>query len=802
MYFIELWKAVLTLLLRRPASSVVVEFGGALWLVGLARQFLQCGVEFYISFRLLSLQVDKQSTASSRQAIAGRRRLVSETSLPAAIGFRNQSGRLVWKPVRPTGLETSGRLVTGFRETIFLEECEKIGNNRAEMKELTENIRKVSVKAEDDIEAALLNVHHYQKLVQALQRVVEDIEELMQTTRNTNHHLVNNLTVGGPSQPITSNVVEDNAMVGHSEELIKGSRYRFRHSIRLGGSRWLSIKVSVSAFHLIISSEECRSIFCFNMALNCDREWYLRADSFKKLRVLDLSKINFRNGMPADITDLIFLRYLAIASCKVLNCIPLWKNWNLQSLIVTEDDNGARRLPPGIWELPQLRHLELYHQISIDRPKVIQEDLQTLYWLSTSECTTEVFLRIPNVKELGIIAGEEALPLQGLNNLCCLSHLEKLKVQGSYHPLHLHPQATIYPQNLKELTFVRTLIPWEDMNCISMLPNLEVLKLRNFACVGEDWELIEEGGFPQLKVLLISLTNLKEWKAHVDTPFPKLERLLLRNCFELKEMPEWMEDAITLRLIKLEYCYASLVRSAQRIKDEQFDNYGNMLDVIGSNTDELDKDHATEEEDSNEQTYEGECVRHGLISLWFEAKRLRIGWGDDLNWIWTRDSDFGCEVAKLVKASWFEIGLNLNLRCLSKMTCYSAYLVFKLGDSGEFRDVKTALAAVRYEKDKAIYGGYRLAGVRNEKDIYGWMLGENRHSQVFLAKKKSYGDCGRFPHSRFDGWREIKIGNFYVSSGNEGKIELQLWHVSDQYWKSGFIVRGIEVRPVNEGQES
>nr|GMC71539.1 putative late blight resistance protein homolog R1B-17 [Ipomoea batatas] len=576
------------------------------------------------------------------------------------------------------------------------------------MKELTEEIRKVSVKAEDDIEAELLK----------------------------------------------------------------------------GDSRWLSLKVAIPAFHLVIASEECRSILCFNMALNCDREWYLLADSFKKLRVLDLSKINFAVGMPPDITDLVFLRYLALASSKLLNYIPVWKNWNLQTLIISEDDNGSRKSPDGIWELPQLRHLELYHQVSIDLPKVVQENLQTLYWLSTLECTKEVFLRIPNVKELGIIAGDEASPPQGLNNLSCLSHLEKLKVQGSYHPAsHLRPQATIYPQNLKELTFVRTLIPWEDMNCISVLPNLEVLKLRNFACVGSEWELIEEGGFQQLKVLLISITNLKEWRANVGSPFPKLERLLLRNCFELIEMPEWMEHAITLRLIKLEYCYASLVGSAQRIKEEQHDNFGNDIDVFDSNT-RQDEDHAIEEEDSNEQTCKVECVHHGLTSLWFEARRLRIEWGDDTRyWIWTRDSEFGCEVAKLEQVSWLEIKLNFDVRGLSKMTCYSAYLVFKL-ERGRFQDVNTALAGVRYEKDKTIYGSMR---------------GENRHSQVFLAKTKSYRDCGRFPDSRSDWWMEIKLGDFYVSSGNEGEVELHLWHASDQFWKSGFIVRGIEVRPVNEG---
>nr|GMD45760.1 putative late blight resistance protein homolog R1B-17 [Ipomoea batatas] len=739
------------------------------------------------------------------------------------------------------------------------------------MKELIEKIRKVSVKAEDDIEAELLNAHHYQKLDQALLRVVEDIEELMQTTRNTNHHLVNpsegldkvkfeltnkeqiksvheklghllvylekkevtkrirgvtvkaeddieaelfektlqrvvhdveglmqitrntdnnNPTVGGSSD------VKD-AMVGrHSEELKEGISFPFGGFIRLDDSRWLSLKVAIPDFNLEIASGECRSILCFNLAVNCDREWFLEADFFKKLRVLDLSKINFMYGMPPDITDLIFLRYLALASCKVLNCITLWKNWNLQTLIVTEDDNGARRLPPGIWDLPQLRHLEIYHQISIDCPKAIQEDLQTLYWLSTSECTMEVFSRITNVKELGIIAKCKVASSvsQGLDNLCCLEHLEKLKVMGSYRrPLRLPPQANNFPQNLQKLTFVRTLIPWEAMSIISMLPNLVVLKLKNFACVGQHWELSQEGGFPQLKVLLISFTNLKEGKANVDTPFPKLERLLLRNCFELKEMPEWINDIInTLQLIKLEYCYASLVGSAQRIKEEQLDYYGNdKLDVIHSNTRPDDEDHAKEEDRSNEQTCEVKSVFNDLTRLWFKARELRITWGHVSEyWIWTFDSDSGDEVVKLEKVSAFDIGLTFDIRCLNKMSCYSAYLVFKL-ENGSYEDVYTALAAVRYEKDNA---------------RYGWMNTQNWHTNtyvypniesVFLAKTKSYGDYGQFPNSRTDGWMEIKLGDFYVSSGKEGEVQLRLWHTSNQHWKSGFVVRGVEIRLAN-----
>nr|GMD45771.1 putative late blight resistance protein homolog R1B-17 [Ipomoea batatas] len=711
------------------------------------------------------------------------------------------------------------------------------------MKELTDKIRKVSVKAEDDIEAELLNVHH-------LQRVVEDIEELMQTTRNTNHNLVNNLTVGAPSPP-TSNV-EDNAMVGHLEELDEVKSQLFRDSLKqrqvmamismggigkttfakkiyndplvtshfkfrawttltqehnklqaltdlircilpmsnkkIGGDkRWLSVKVVNPHFHLAIASRKCRTIVCFNMVGNCDYEWYLLANSFKKLRVLDLSKINFSSGMPPDITQLVFLRYLEIASSKVLNCIPLWKNWNLQTLIVTEDDNGARRLPPGIWDLPQLRHLEINHQVPIvGLPKMVQENLQTLYWLSTSQCTMEVFMRIPNVKDLRIIARCQVSSSQGLNdNLKCLNHLEKLRVRGSYHPLHLPSQGDIFPQNLKELTFERTLIPWEAMTIISLLPNLEILKLKNFACVGQEWQLIEEGSFPQLKVLLISLTNLKEWKAYVESPFPNLEHLLLRNCFELKEMPEWIADIITLQLIKLENCYSSLVTSAMTVKEDQLDNYGNdKLDVLDFHT-RPDEDHvgAEEEEYSNEQISGKECAPNSLRSLWFEARKLRIpGSEEPRYWSWTLDSTTGYEVAELLQMSWFEIGFTCDIRCLSKMTCYSAYLVFKLVVGG-FQDVNTALTCVRYS---------------NDNNLYGKLRGQNRNSQVFLAKTKSYGDCGQFPvDDRCDGWMEIKLGDFYVSSGNEGAVEFLLWHVSDQYWLSGFVVKGIEVRPVN-----
>nr|GLL17391.1 putative late blight resistance protein homolog R1B-17 [Ipomoea trifida] len=418
---------------------------------------------------------------------------------------------------------------------VFLDNFEKNADNLPEMRAVIEEIIDVSVKADDGIEEELLTASFSStKLEETLQRVVDEVEKLVQIAMNATELVnSNNLTVGGSSSQHTSHeytsdlfhsnvgvVHVKDAMIGHSEEL--------------------------------------------NM---CGTEWYLQATSFKKLRVLDLSKIVFKSGVPRDITDLVFLSE-------------------------GDDKDAHKLLPHGIWDnLQQLRHLEINSklQVSIDLLKV-QEYLQTLYWLSISQCTAEVFMKIPNVKELGIVAGghDEVSP-QGLNNLCYLNYLKKLRVEGSDdHPLHLprQPWSDIFPQNLKALTFVSTRIPWSEMSIISMLPKLEVLKLKNFACTGQEWELTEDDGlFPRLKVLIICLTDLKLWMADVDSFFPKLKRLKLKKCFELKEMPYWIEYIITLQLIKLVYCSASLVRSANKIKEERLDWYeDDMLDVLDFHT--------------------------------------------------------------------------------------------------------------------------------------------------------------------------------------------------------------------------
>nr|GMC65168.1 putative late blight resistance protein homolog R1B-17 [Ipomoea batatas] len=499
----------------------------------------------------------------------------------------------------------------------------------------------------------------------------------------------------------------------------------------------------------------------------------MRAYSFKMLRVLDLTVLDYNGSVPSDIIDVVLLRYLALASNRLLTSIPLWKNWNLQTLIICEDINGVCQLPRGIWELPQLRHLQLYHQlIPMYTPEVApaQVNLQTMYWLQCVQCTKQVLSRIPNIKELGIIA-QGCISHHCLDDLNCLKKLDKLKVQGSYCPIQL--QSCTFPENLKEITFAKTLMPWEAMNVISMLPKLEVLKLKNHACVGQDWKLTVEKGFPKLKLLLISVMDLKHWELEDDGEytFQVLKRLVLRNCFELKEMPSWIENLSNLRSVQLEHCHASLVTSA-RIAKEQRENYGEYGFEIHEFHTQSVYFHPT----LNNSTLipilyaEKDEDQKNTQSVFLKATSLHIPHADNSRyWRWARYS--GHKVAVLLGVCWLEIKGKLDTRHLHKITSYSAYLIFKLGS--EPKRLDTAFTSVRYIKDKR-------------------SCSENRRCQVFLAKMRSSEDPGRFPNRRHDGWMEIKLGDFYISSSNEDEVEMRLWSTENVHWKSGLIVKGIE----------
>ncbi|MCD7454894.1 hypothetical protein HAX54_026425 [Datura stramonium] len=163
------------------------------------------------------------------------------------------------------------------------------------------------------------------------------------------------------------------------------------------------------------------------------------------------------------------------------------------------------------------------------------------------------------------------------------------------------------------------------------------------------------------------------------------------------------------------------------------------------------------------------------MSVWIGATELSITWIDNSEyWKWNYLHDSGMEVAELVNVCWLDITGKIDAKRLPRKTSFSAYLVFKLTD--DHRELERATASVRFVKEKAEGTG---------KEGYS----------VFISKQKEEGENGRFPHPRSDGWMEMKLGEFFNNLGEDGEVEMKLMETDDYKWKSGLIVKGIDIRP-------
>nr|GMD26705.1 putative late blight resistance protein homolog R1A-4 [Ipomoea batatas] len=279
--------------------------------------------------------------------------------------------------------------------------------------------------------------------------------------------------------------------------------------------------------------------------------------------------------------DLACLRYLSLTQwVEDLEHI-VSANPNLQTLIMSKTrTSNNKRLSSEIWKSPQLRHVEVSYSLSVDPPSEVKHSLHTLYWLSLEHCTKEVFLRIPNVKKLGIICGcDESNPngvvldSYNLGNLDYLDKLEMLMVafrKGSVSGFQ-NLNSLSHCLNIKKLKLKRTCLAWRELNIISMLPNLESLKLKE-ASNDSDWEPTQ-GKFEKLKFLFLEARNLVRWEIDRYEQFVCVERLVLKRCSSLEAIPIGFADIITLESIELRNCSPSAVSSAQEINVMRKDDY-------------------------------------------------------------------------------------------------------------------------------------------------------------------------------------------------------------------------------------
>ncbi|KAI3778781.1 hypothetical protein L2E82_08165 [Cichorium intybus] len=240
---------------------------------------------------------------------------------------------------------------------------------------------------------------------------------------------------------------------------------------------------------------------------------------YESLMILDMESLRI-SSFPSDVIQLGNLRYLAIQAQDGSPQPSISMLVNLQMFIILSRKNIV--VPKTIWDMVNLRHLYIKAgENLIEEPCYIQVietsssglgSLQTLSQVSPQSCHN-IFSRTPNLWKLGFCGplisslGDIEFP-----NIRSLEHLQKLKLLNTIP----YPEPTrscnplMFPEKLKKLTLSNTGLDWEEMWTFAWLPNLEVLKLRVHACIGEKWDT-SDSVFRRLKVLKLHDLDLKQW---------------------------------------------------------------------------------------------------------------------------------------------------------------------------------------------------------------------------------------------------------------------------------------------------
>ncbi|XP_057799000.1 putative late blight resistance protein homolog R1B-14 [Salvia miltiorrhiza] len=324
-----------------------------------------------------------------------------------------------------------------------------------------------------------------------------------------------------------------------------------------------------------------RTMLCFELWSFPSSPEFLRR--FRLLRILDAVGGNSKD-LPSQVFELFHFRYLAL-NCSSSIPSAISNLLNLQTLIIipttnswhkfiSDEDVSHFSLPLEIWRMPQLRHIVLYDLYMLPHPpdgsNLPLVNLQSLSYIIDLVWTEEILQMIPNVKRLGL--AYKSNKGYHLHLLKHLHQLEKLELYGFYGFPWVEHNLITFPRTLKKLTLAARGFPWEYMSVVGSLPNLQVLKLRDYACDGDTWETAD-GEFPQLRFLLIEGSDLQHWITE-SSHFPRLQCLVLQYCWNLREIPECIGEIPTLELIEVDHCNEDLEKSAKQINEDQ-QSYGN-----------------------------------------------------------------------------------------------------------------------------------------------------------------------------------------------------------------------------------
>lgn len=108
------------------------------------------------------------------------------------------------------------------------------------------------------------------------------------------------------------------------------------------------------------------------------------------------------------------------------------------------------------------------------------------------------------------------------------------------------------------------MLEWEHISTLGALPNLEILKLKDYVFKGRRWESLD-GGFHLLMVLRLGRTDLIQWDA-AGHHFPRFQSLVLNHCSNLEAFPFALAEVSALQNMELHWLKPSAADSARIIQ--------------------------------------------------------------------------------------------------------------------------------------------------------------------------------------------------------------------------------------------
>ncbi|KAL2516452.1 putative late blight resistance protein-like protein R1A-6 [Forsythia ovata] len=212
------------------------------------------------------------------------------------------------------------------------------------------------------------------------------------------------------------------------------------------------------------------------------------------------------------------------------------------------DNRTEVEIPDFLLEMVNLRHMFFMGYSKFSKSCIRRATKDEIFQINNLRSICN--LKISNKMEGKILRCSPNLhklkcSLEGFQDLNFLNRLELLRL--TFPPMYLRYLISL-PLNLRQLTLVSFYMSWEQAKIIGRLPNLVVLKLQEGSFEGNQWNTTE-GEFQQLKVLKLSWVDNREWNAPSD-PFPRLQRLVLRHCNYLENIPSSFCDIPTLQMIE------------------------------------------------------------------------------------------------------------------------------------------------------------------------------------------------------------------------------------------------------------